>query len=408
MIKLPKTYDEINEKIRRGEVVVVTAEEMVGIVAEDGPAKAAEKVDVVTTGTFGPMCSSGAFINTGHGTPRMKMANATLNGVPAYAGLAAVDLYIGATEPTQDDPLNNDFPGKFNYGGAHVIADLVAGKDVRLQATAYGTDCYPRKELDTWINIKDLNEAYMLNPRNAYQNYGVAVNLTADRDIYTYMGVVKKNVGGANYCSAGQLSPLLNDPYYRTIGIGSRIFLGGAQGYVYWQGTQHNPTVPRNEHGVPKGGSGTLGTVADLKDMDPRYVVGVSYLGYGISQTVGLGTAIPVLDEQIAAETGISDADIVAPIIDYSRNYPWNEGETLGFVSYADLKTGSIEIDGKQVPTAPLSSYARAKEIAEKIKGWVAAGEFLLTEPVAPLPTPENSPGFKPLTYSPVEEEAGE
>ncbi len=368
MIKLPKTYDEINDKIRKGEVVVVTAEEMVGIVAEDGPAKAAERVDVVTTGTFGPMCSSGAFLNTGHGTPRMKMSNATLNGVPAYAGLAAVDLYIGATEPAQDDPLNNEFPGKFNYGGAHVIADLVAGKDVRLQATAYGTDCYPRKELDTWINLEDLNEAYMLNPRNAYQNYGVAVNLT----------------------------------------IGSRIFLGGAQGYVYWQGTQHDPTGPRNEHGVPKGGAGTLGTVADLKDMDPRYVVGVSYLGYGVSQAIGLGTAIPVLDEQIAVETGISDADIVAPITDYSRNYPWNEGEALGFVSYADLKTGSIEINGKQVPTAPLSSYVRAKEIAEKIKGWVAAGEFLLTEPVAPLPSPENSPGFKPLNYRPVEEEAGE
>jgi uncharacterized protein (DUF39 family) len=101
---LPKTYDEINEKIRRGEVVVVTAEEMVGIVAEDGPAKAAEKVDVVTTGTFGPMCSSGAFLNTGHSTPRMKLSLATLNGVPAYCGLAAVDLYIGVTEPSQDDP----------------------------------------------------------------------------------------------------------------------------------------------------------------------------------------------------------------------------------------------------------------------------------------------------------------
>lgn len=408
MIQLPKSYDEINEKIRKGEVVVVTAEEMVGVVAEQGPKAAAEKVDVVTTGTFGPMCSSGAFLNIGHSTPRMKIASATLNGVPAYAGLAAVDLYIGATEVREGDPLNRDFPGRFDYGGGHVIQDLIAGRDVRLQATAYGTDCYPRRELDTLINIRDLNEAYLLNPRNAYQNYSVAVNLREDRDIYTYMGVVKRKLGSANYCSAGQLSPLLNDPYYRTIGVGSRIFLGGAQGYVYWQGTQHDPTGARNDHGVPKGGAGTLGTVGDLKQMDPRHIVGVSFLGYGVSLAVGLGTAIPILDEELAAATGISDAEIVAPVVDYSHNYPNNEGAPLRHVSYAELKSGSIELEGRQVPTASLSSYVRAQEIAQTLKGWVQAGEFLLSEPVQPLPTPDNSPGFRPLSYRPVEQEGGE
>lgn len=405
---MPKTYEQINEKIRRGEVVVVTAEEMVDIVAEQGPKAAAEKVDVVTTGTFGPMCSSGAVLNIGHSTPRIKIQSATLNGVPAYCGLAAVDLYIGATEVRVGDPLNRDFPGRFEYGGGHVIHELIAGRDVRLQAVAYGTDCYPRRELDTWINLQDLNEAYLLNPRNAYQNYSVAVNLREDRDIYTYMGVVKRNLGSANYCSAGQLSPLLNDPYYRTIGIGTRIFLGGAQGYVYWQGTQHNPTVPRNEHGVPKAGAGTLATVGDLKQMNPRYVVGVSFLGYGVSLAVGVGTAIPILDEDLAAATGISDADIVAPVVDYAYNYPNNQGEPLRYVSYAELKSGWIEVQGRQVPTASLSSYVRAREIAETLKEWVRSGQFLLTEPVQPLPSPENSPGFRPLKYRPVNEEGGE
>ena len=408
MIPLPKSYDEINERIRSGEVVVVTAEEMVEVVAELGPAEAAEKIDVVTTGTLGPMCSSGAFLNIGHSTPRMKVTRAWLNDVPAYGGLAAVDLYIGATEVAEGDPLNRSHPGRFSYGGGHVIEDLVAGKDVRLRAEAYGTDCYPRRELDTWINLADLNEAYMLNPRNAYQNYNVAVNLYADRDIYTYMGVVKKGLGGANYCSAGQLSPLLNDPYYRTIGIGSRIFLGGAQGYVYWQGTQHDPSGARNERGVPTGGSGTLATVGDLKQMDPRYVVGVSMLGYGASLAVGLGTAIPVLDEEIAFQTGVSDAGITAPIIDYSRNYGLNEGAPLGNVSYAALKTGSIEIEGRTVPTTPLSSYVRAREIAERLKDQVAAGQFLLTEPAAPLPSADSGQGFKPLNYRPVGEEGCE
>ena len=235
---MAKTIREINEKIKEGKAVVVTAEEVIDIVKRQGVNKAAREVDVVTTGTFGPMCSSGAYFNIGHPKPRMKLGGgkAFLNDVPAYTGFAAVDLYIGANALPDDDPRNKVYPGEFNYGGGHVIEDLVAGKDIRLVATSYGTDCYPRKRLETWINIKDLNDAVLFNIRNAYQNYNVAVNLSG-KMIYTYMGVLRPNLGNANFCSAGQLSPLLNDPYYRTIGIGTKIFLGGGIGFIAWPGT---------------------------------------------------------------------------------------------------------------------------------------------------------------------------
>ena len=212
---MAKTIEEINRKIKNGEAVVFTAEEIIGVVKEKGLKKAAEEVDVVTTGTFGPMCSSGAYFNIGHSKPRIKLGGGRsyLNYVPAYTGLAAVDLFIGATATPDDDPRNKIHPGEFNYGGGHVIEELVAGKDIRLEATAYGTDCYPRKKLETWINIKDLNEAVLFNVRNAYQNYNVAANLS-NKTIYTYMGVLKPNLGNINYCSAGQLSPLLNDHRY--------------------------------------------------------------------------------------------------------------------------------------------------------------------------------------------------
>ena len=400
---MAKTYAEINEKIRKGQAVVVTAEEMISVVEEEGVEKAARTVDVVTTGTFGPMCSSGAFLNFGHSTPRTKVAKAWLNEVPAYAGVAAVDVYIGATEPREHDPLNENFPGQFKYGGAHVIHDLVAGKDVRLRCEAYGTDCYPRKHLDSWINIKDLNQAFICNPRNAYQNYGVGVNLKADRDIYTYMGVLKKDLGCANFCSAGQLSPLLNDPYYRTIGIGTRIFIGGAQGYVFWEGTQHNPTTPRSENGTPKGGAGTIATVGDLKRMDPSLVVGVSFLGYGVSLALGIGIPIPILDVDMARYTSVKDEDIQAPITDYSRNYPYNEGAALGFVDYKELKSGKITVNGQEVPTTPLSSYVKAREIAGILKEQIQKGEFLLSEPVELLASADSGQGFKALKERPVE-----
>ncbi len=399
---MAKTYEEINEKIKKGQAVVVTAEEMIDIVKEQGAKQAAKLVDVVTTGTFGPMCSSGAFLNFGHTKPRMKMTRIWLNDVPAYAGIAAVDCYIGATEVAEGDPLNREHPGEFRYGGGHVIADLVAGKEIVLRAEGYGTDCYPRRQLEALIRLEDLNQAFLCNPRNAYQNYNVAVNLDKHRDLYTYMGVLKRNLGSANYCSAGQLSPLLNDPYYRTIGIGTRIFIGGAQGYIFWQGTQHDPSVARNKNGVPLGGAGTIATVGDLKAMKPRYVVGVSLYGYGVSLALGIGIPIPILDADMARFTAVSDADILAPIVDYSRDYPYGERGPLGYVSYAELKSGFIEIEGKSVPTAPLSSYARAREIALVLKEQIQKGEFLLSEPVELLPSVDSGLKFKPFTERPL------
>lgn len=384
---MAKTIAEINEKIRKGEAVVVTAEEIIDLVEEKGVEETAEEVDVITTGTFGPMCSSGAFINLGHPTPRIKIQRAWLNDVPAYCGVAAVDIYIGATEMAEHDPLNQVYPGEFLYGGGHVIEELVAGKPIRLKAVAYGTDCYPRREWETEISLDTVKEAWLYNPRNAYQNYNVAVNLS-DRVIYTYMGVLRPNLGNANYCSAGQLSPLLNDPFFRTIGIGTRIFLGGGIGYVTGYGTQHTTEVPRTEKGVPKRPSGTIAVWGELRGMNPRYLAGYSMLGYGATLAVGLGIPIPVLDEEVVRAASVRDSELVAPVVDYSTDYPNGTGRVLGEVTYAELRSGSIEVEGKKVPTAPLSSYHRAREIALLLKRWIEEGAFLLTQPVELLPCP--------------------
>ncbi len=391
-----RTYAEINEKIRSGQVVVVTAEEIIKMVEEKGIEETAREVDVVTTGTFGPMCSSGAFFNFGHPKPRIKMHRVWMNDVMAYTGIAAVDAYLGATELPEYDPLNTNYPGEFRYGGGHVIEDLVAGKSIKFEATGYGTDCYPRKKIETYITLDDINEAYLFNPRNAYQNYNVAVNVS-DKTVYTYMGTLKPKMGNAHYSSAGQLSPLMNDPLYRTIGIGTRIFLGGGIGYVAWNGTQHSPCGARGENGVPLGGAGTLAVIGDLKQMKPQWLRGTSFLGYGSTLTVGIGIPIPILNEEMLKYTAVKDEDIFAPVVDYSYDYPNGTGKTLGMVSYAQLKSGKIEVQGKEIPSSPLSSYVKAKEIAETLKQWIKKGEFLLGEPVQTLPSAESGITIKGL-----------
>lgn len=370
-----KTYEEINERIRSGKAVVLTADEMTELVKAEGAKAAAGKVDVVTTGTFGPMCSSGAFINFGHSDPPIKMAKVWLNDVPVCADLAAVDVYVGATALSDTEGMN--------YGGAHVIQDLIDGRWVKLRSTAPGTDCYPRRAIETWVNKETVNQAFLFNPRNAYQNYACATN-GSEQVIYTYMGVLLPRFGNATYSSAGQMSPLLNDPLYRTIGLGTRVFLGGAQGYVAWPGTQHKPSVERTDGGVPLGPAGTLALIGDLKEMDSRFIRGARFHRYGVSMYVGIGIPVPVLDEEMAAYTGVTDAEIFTSIFDYSE--PTRSRTPLGRVSYAELRSGSIEIEGKKVLSAPLSSYRVARQIAETLKEWIVDGRFLLSAPVQPLP----------------------
>jgi uncharacterized protein (DUF39 family) len=361
-----KTIEEINEKIKQGTAVVVTAEEMIGIVEEIGTKKAAQKVDVVTTGTFSPMCSSGAFINFGHSNPPIRMTKVWLNDVMAYAGIAAVDAYIGATELSESQGMA--------YGGAHVIEDFISGKDIRLYAESYGTDCYPRKNITATINKYNVNQAIMFNPRNCYQNYPAGTNST-DKTIYTYMGTLLPQFGNVTYCTSGQLSPLLNDPEYRTIGIGTRVFLGGTQGYVAYQGTQHDPGQERMPNGTPVSMAGTLSLIGDMKKMSAKYIRAAVYEKYGTTLFVGIGIPIPILDEDMAAKTAVSDKDIYTNIVDKSGATSFSQR-----VSYGELRSGSVIVNGKKVPTAPLSSMKVAREIADTLKCQVLKGEFLLSE----------------------------
>jgi uncharacterized protein (DUF39 family) len=379
-----KTYEQINNRIESGKAVVLTADEIIDYVDRKGLAAAAKEVDVVTTATFGPMCSSGCVLNFGHSKPKIRMSEAWVQDVLVYTGLAAVDVYLGATQLRHRDPENMDHPGEFRYGGGHVMEELIAGKTLQLFALSYGTDCYPLRDIRTYFTIDDLNQAIMLNPRNCYQNYNVAIN-DSQRTIYTYMGTLEPDRKNANYCSAGQLSPLLNDPYYETIGVGTRVWMAGAHGHVYAEGTQHAGGVGRTPDGVPKGGAGTLALTADMKQMRPEFVRGVSFRGYGVSLALGVGIPVPILNEDILKRTCVRDSEILAPVIDYSVDYPQNTGRVLGHVSYEQLRSGQIEVEGRKVAVGSLSSYHKALEIANLLADEIRRGDFRLAEPIAYL-----------------------
>jgi uncharacterized protein (DUF39 family) len=371
-MKTVKSYSEINDKIKSGKAVVLTASEFKELAKTHKTNELVQKVDVVTTATFGPMCSSGAFLNFGHSNPAMRLEKLTLNDVPAYGGLAAVDAFIGATETANPQD---------KYGGAHVIEDLIAGKDVRVKATSKGTDCYPRKEIETNVNINDLNEAFLFNPRNAYQNYASAVN-SLRKKLYTYMGVLLPNYGNINYSTSGEYSPLLNDPEMRTIGIGTRLFLGGAQGFVAWNGTQFNTSRPINAYGIPLLPAATLSLIGNMKEMSTNFIKAAYYEKYGTTLFVGVGVPIPVLDEDLAGRLSIRNKQIETHVLDYALD----ERPMLGKVNYEQLQSGFIELKGKKIRTASLSSIKSAIKIMDLLKQEISNGKFYLAEPVQSFP----------------------
>ena len=371
---MAKTFDQINKKIRNGTGVVFTAEEVVAMAKEKSIKELAEEIDVVTTATFGPMCSTGAFLNFGHSDPPIKMAQIELNGVSAYGGLAAVDTYIGATQPSSDRGIE--------YGGAHVIEDLLNGKTVRLEAKGYPTDCYPKKKVTADVSLETLNQAYMFNPRNVYQNYAAAANTTS-KTIYTYMGMLLPDQGNVMYTTSGELSPLLKDPQMRTIGVGTRIFFGGAIGYVAWEGTQAINNF-ENKDGVDRYAGYTLSLIGDLKQMSSEYMRAAVMENYGTSMFVGMGIPIPVLDEDMMKQLAVSNEKLYTYVFDYGVKAL--SRPTLKKVTYEQLRSGSVTLNGKSVKTASLSSITKARKIANEIKDMVKRGEFTLVEPIQNLP----------------------
>jgi L-aspartate semialdehyde sulfurtransferase len=371
-----RSLAEINDKIKEKRAVVLTVEELKARVAETSVAQVAKEVDVVTTGTFEPMESSGAIINLGHTDPPIKISRCWLDGVLAYSGFGAVDLYLGATEISEDTDESREI------GGGHVIANLIAGKPVHLRAIGQATDCYPRASFETTISRDTINQFYLYNPRNLYQNFIVGVN-GGDRLLYTYLGPLQPRLGNAVYSSIGAISPLLNDPELKLIGIGSRIFLGGGIGYVAWEGTQHFPLQKRLPNQTPIGPAATLALIGDAKQMNPKWVRGCYFKNYGPSIMLGVGIAFPVLNEAVVQCCAVSDKEIVAPVVDFS--IPRRVRPTFGLVSYAQLKTGRLKIEGKPVRVAPLASIYLSRQVALELKQWISQGEFTLTEPVAPL-----------------------
>jgi uncharacterized protein (DUF39 family) len=101
--------------------------------------------------------------------------------------------------------------------------------------------------------------------------------------------------------------------------------------------------------------------MGDMKQMQPEWLVGVGIQGYGCSLAVGLGVPIPILNEEMARFTAVSDADLFTQIVDYGNDYPKGKSSILGQVSYAELKSGCYYREREKGPHGSTIEYGQSQ-----------------------------------------------
>ena len=419
-----KTIAEINRKIKDGDVTVLTAKELCDAV-RSGKSVSVEDVDVVTTATRGIMSGTLAILSFPVADPGVfsRAEQVFLNGVPANAGpcpnehLGIIDLIVHGT--AERDP---------GYGGGHLFHDLVSGAGIEVAVKAAGTGNETEKEgaggtdaeITTIIDIDDIPFARMLTTRSAYRNYNAFVNPGETLSTIFSVADFKGNCSEAVFGGCGEINPLEKDA--GTIGVGTRILLNGAVGYVIGEGTR-STRERRN-----------LSLFADMHEMDGSCISGFA-TSAGPDLINSIAVPVPVLDENILSRASRLNSEIELPVVDirtrkeigrtdYSQvwrsgsdplvtfepslcvhcsacNVQCPTGAFTGSEVIDDLccncghcvsvctggafaaEMGAIVLRGREIPvTLRHSDRGGAIKLADELKQMIERGSFLLAEPV--------------------------
>ncbi|HOW13914.1 methanogenesis marker 16 metalloprotein [Methanosarcina sp.] len=319
-----RTIPEIQAKIDAGDAVVLTAEEIASKM-RTGEEIGLEDVDVVTTATRGIMSGTYAVFSFKVSEPDsfIKASEVLMNGVPAVVGpcpnerLGILDLIVLGTAHSISD---------LRYGGGHLFRDMVEGKNVTVDVT---TNEGNRFSVETCLS--EIPFARLYATRHAFKNYRAFVN-PGKEPIKTIFHALPFEGGfrEMTFCGCGELNPLENDPKLETIGIGTRVLINGAEGFVTGQGTRSVPDNPN------------LTGFADLHDMVPEYMGGfVTSAGPEIINTWAV--PIPVLNEGMLENILKLDSQIPLKLVDLAGRIPLCE------ITYGDV-WDNTDLNVKYVP----------------------------------------------------------
>jgi putative methanogenesis marker 16 metalloprotein len=314
-------YSEILGRAMRGEAVVITAEEVAGLV-ESGESSRLSEVDVVTTATRAVMSGTYAVLSFPVAGPAsfLRARKVWINGIAAQVGpcpnenLGVLDLLVLGTAHSQD---------RSNYGGGHLFRDLVERKKVHVDVE---TD--DGRRLQAEIGLDDIPYARLFGSRHAFKNYSAFVN-AGDEPVSTifHSRGFAPHCKEATFSGCGRINPLKNDPLLESIGIGTRILINGAEGFVLGTGTRSSKERPN------------LSGFADMHQMVPE-LMGGFVTSAGPECICTWAVAIPVISKTILEEIARPDRGIALPVNDV------NSRTAIGQADYGDVWTDvNLEVE---------------------------------------------------------------
>jgi putative methanogenesis marker 16 metalloprotein len=415
-----RTVAEINDKVERGEAVVMTAVELCNRV-RDGEDVEFEDVDVITSATCGVMSGTFAVLSfqVAERDEFERASEVFLNGVPAFTGpcpnerLGIVDVMVYGTSRRDN-----------RYGGGHLFRDLVSHEEIEVVV-----ETVDGRRIETTTTLKEIPFAKLCSTRNVFKNYYAFVN--AQENEVTSIFSVGKFEGACKeltFSGCGELNPLEKDPVMDVIGIGTKILMNGAVGFVIGEGTRSSPEKPN------------LMGIADMHGMLPQYLGGFR-TSAGPETWTSWAVPIPVLNEHVLENAKKLDEEIKLGVHDVHNRRP------LGEITYADVwrdfsvrhdrsdcieceecqvaslcptdavdaqakemnedlccncgacvhlckggafscNLGIVTLLGKEIPvTLRQSDRKRASKLAEMLKKKILDGAFMLSEPVSNVDT---------------------
>lgn len=332
-----RSYSEIVERVERKEAVVMTAEEVSQLV-QAGKASRLSEVDVVTTATRAVMSGTYAVLSFPVASPGsfFRARRGWINGIEVQVGpcpnenLGILDLMVLGTAHSRSRP---------NYGGGHLFRDLVEGKKALVEVE---TDC--GRYIRTEVGLEEMPFARLFGSRHAFKNYSAFVNAGSEpvATIFHRLAFAPQ-CAEATFSGCGLINPLKNDPLLESIGIGSRILLNGAEGYVIGTGTRSSREKPN------------LSGFADMHKMNPE-LMGGFVTSAGPECICSWAMAIPVVSQKILAEIARPDEDITLPVSDVSSR------AAIGVADYGDVWT-EVDLGVMFEPESCIScSSCRAEE----------------------------------------------
>jgi putative methanogenesis marker 16 metalloprotein len=307
-----KSFPEIQTCIKKGEAVVMTSQEVCDLV-RSGDQADLQDVDVVTTATRAVMSGTYAVLSFPVACPGSfaRARKVWINGISAYVGpcpnekLGILDLIVFGTAHSRD---RND------YGGGHLFRDLVERKPVLVEVE---TD--EGRMLQVVVCLDEMPNARLYGTRHSFKNYSAFVN-PGDSPVSTIFHArpFEPYCGAATFSGCGQINPIKNDPLLETIGLGTRILMNGAEGFVTGQGTRSSPKRPN------------LTGFADMHKMNPEYMGGF-ITSAGPECICSWAVPIPVTTDTIQKEIARLDGDIPMPVMDV------NSRSCIGQSNYGDV-----------------------------------------------------------------------